>query len=183
MSRIGRLPVPLGTNVRVSVGGGVVSVQGPKGSLDQRLPEGISAEVDGGRLVLKRRDDTKGQKALHGLSRALLANAVSGVTKGFSKDLEIQGVGYRAQVDGKAVVFNLGYTHAIRFPVPEGIQIAVDKQTRLTITGIDKQRVGQVAATIRSLRAPDPYKNKGIRYAGEVLRKKVGKAGATAATK
>jgi len=178
MSRIGRLPVPIGPDVKVTLGAGVVTVQGPKGNLEQRLPDGIAAEVADGRLVLKRRDDSKSQRALHGLSRALLANAVAGVTKGFTKELEIQGVGYRAQLEGKAVVFNLGFTHPIRYPVPEGIQVAVDKQTRITVTGADRQAVGQVAAEIRSLRPPDVYKGKGIRYVNEVVRKKAGKTGA-----
>ena len=178
MSRIGRLPVPVGAQVQVTIGAGRVSITGPKGALAHQLPEGISAMVDGGRVVLKRRDDTKGQKALHGLSRALVANAVLGVTRGFTKDLEIQGVGYRAQVDGKAVVFSLGFTHPIRFSIPEGIQVAVDKQTKITVSGVDRQAVGQVAADIRALRPPDVYKGKGIRYVGEVVRKKAGKAGA-----
>ena len=178
MSRIGKLPVPLATGVQVTVGAGTVVVRGPKGTLEQRLPDGITAEVDGGRLLFKRRDHSKSQKALHGLSRALAANAVHGVTKGFRKDLEIQGVGYRAQVDGRAIVFQLGYTHQIRFSVPEGIQIAVDKQTRITVSGIDRQAVGQVSAEIRSLRPPDVYKGKGIRYVNEIVRKKAGKTGA-----
>ncbi len=178
MSRIGRLPVPVAANVKVTVKAGVVSIQGPKGALEQKLPAGITAELNDGRLVLKRRDDSKGQKALHGLSRALLANAVNGVTRGFSKELEIQGVGYRAQLEGKAVVFSLGHTHPIRFPVREGIQIAVDKQTRIAVSGADRQAVGQVAAEIRALRPPDVYKGKGIRYVGEIVRKKAGKTGA-----
>ena len=178
MSRIGRLPVPVVSGVKVAVDGKTVTVQGPKGSLAQELPGGISAAVEEGKIVLKRRDDSKPQRALHGLSRALIANAVNGVTKGFSKDLEIQGVGYRAQVAGKSVNFTLGYTHAIDFPIPDGIQIAVDKQTRLTVTGIDRQKVGQVAAKIRSLRPPDVYKGKGIRYVNEHVRKKAGKTGA-----
>jgi large subunit ribosomal protein L6 len=178
MSRIGRLPVPITSGVKVAVDGRTVSVQGPKGSLAQELPYGISAEVADGKLVVKRRDDSKPQRALHGLSRALVANAVEGVTKGFSKDLEIQGVGYRAQLAGKTVNFTLGYTHAIDFPIPDGIQIAVDKQTKLTVSGIDRQKVGQVAAKIRALRPPDVYKGKGIRYANEQLRKKAGKTGA-----
>jgi large subunit ribosomal protein L6 len=165
-----------GVDVRVVAG--ALTIKGPKGALEQPLPRGITAEVDGARVVLKRQDDSKPQRALHGLSRALLANAVTGVTKGFSKELEIHGVGYRAQVDGKAVVFALGYTHPVRFPVPEGIQIAVDKQTRIVVTGIDRQAVGQVAAEIRGLRPPDVYKGKGIRYVNEVVRKKAGKAGA-----
>lgn len=178
MSRIGRLPVPLGPGVQVTVAGGTVNVKGPKGALVQSLPDGIAASVGEGRLVLTRRDDSKPQKALHGLSRALLANAVNGVTRGFRKDLEIQGVGYRAQVEGKSVVFNLGYTHTIRFPVPQGIEIAVDRQIRISVTGADRQAVGQVAAEIRALRPPDVYKGKGIRYSDEVVRKKAGKTGA-----
>ena len=178
MSRIGRLPIALAGGVQVKVADGVVTVQGPKGTLTQPLADGISAELQDDRLVLKRKDDSKKQKALHGLMRALLANAVTGVAKGFSKDLEIQGVGYRAQLAGQSVTFNLGYTHPVDFPVPKGIQITVDKQTKLTVAGIDRQQVGQVAAEIRSLRPPDVYKGKGIRYAGEVVRKKAGKAGA-----
>ena len=178
MSRIGKLPIPLQGGVNVKVDAGVVTVAGPKGTLTQPLADGISAELQDDRLVLKRKDDTKKQKALHGLMRALLANAVTGVAKGFSRDLEIQGVGYRAQMAGQSVTFNLGYTHPVDFPVPQGIQITVDKQTKLTVAGIDRQQVGQVAAEIRSLRPPDVYKGKGIRYAGEVVRKKAGKAGA-----
>jgi large subunit ribosomal protein L6 len=178
MSRIGKQPVPLTSDVKVSVANGLVSIRGPKGALEQRLPEGIGAEVADGRLVVKRRDDSKTQRALHGLSRALLANAVTGVTKGFTKELEIQGVGYRAQIDGNAVVFALGFTHPIRYPIPAGIQVAVDKQTRLSVTGVDRQAVGQVAAEIRSLRPPDAYTGKGVRYANEVVVKKAGKTGA-----
>ena len=178
MSRIGRLPVPLTDGAKVDVVGRTVTVKGPKGSLAQELPGGISAEVADGKILVKRRDDSKPQRALHGLTRALLNNAVVGVTKGFSKDLEIQGVGYRAQLAGSNVSFTLGYTHAIEFPVPRGIQISVDKQTKLTISGIDRQQVGQVAAEIRALRPPDVYKGKGVRYANEVVRKKAGKTGA-----
>jgi len=178
MSRIGRLPIAFGTGVKVTVDRGTVSVAGPKGTLTQPLPRGITAAVDGTRLTVARRDDSKAQKALHGLSRALLQNAVTGVTTGFSRDLEIQGVGYRAQVSGRAVTFNIGLTHPVEFPVPEGIQITVDRQTKLTVSGIDRQQVGQVAAKIRALKPPDVYKGKGIRYAGEIVRKKAGKAGA-----
>lgn len=178
MSRIGKLPVPIVQGVQVALLDGSVSIKGPKGNLTQALPQGISAGVEDGKIVVKRRDDSKEQKALHGLSRALLANAVTGVTKGFQKELEIHGVGYRAQVAGTSVTFNLGYTHAVEFPIPSGIQIAVEKQTKITITGIDRQQVGQVAAKIRSLRPPDVYKQKGIRYVGEQLRKKAGKTGA-----
>src|SRR5882672_3351974 len=178
MSRIGRLPVPLASGVNVVVAGRTVTVKGPKGSLAQELPGGIDADVADGKIVVKRRDDSKSQRALHGLIRALLNNAVVGVTKGFSKELEIQGVGYRAQLAGSNVSFTLGYTHAIDFPIPQGIQIAVEKQTKLTVTGIDRQSVGQVAAKIRSLRPPDVYKGKGVRYLNEQVRKKAGKTGA-----
>ena len=178
MSRIGRLPVPIASGVKVAVEGRTVSIQGPKGTLVQAMPAGISAEVTGATVQVKRSDDSKPRRALHGLTRALLNNAVTGVTKGFSKELEIQGVGYRAQLAGKSVSFTLGYTHAIDFPIPEGISIAVEKQTKLTISGIDRQKVGQVAAKIRALRPPDVYKGKGVRYADEIVRKKAGKTGA-----
>jgi len=170
--------VPVVAGVKVAVAERTITVTGPKGTLTQDLPGGISADVEDGKILVKRRDDSKSQRALHGLSRALLANAVTGVTKGFTKDLEIQGVGYRAQASGKSVNFTLGYTHAIDFPIPDGIQIAVDKQTKLTVSGIDRQKVGQVAAKIRSLRPPDVYKGKGVRYANEIVRKKAGKTGA-----
>ena len=178
MSRIGRLPVPLTDGAKVEILGRTVTVKGPKGSLAQELPGGINAEVADGKILVKRRDDSKPQRALHGLTRALLNNAVVGVTKGFSKDLEIQGVGYRAQIAGSTVSFTLGYTHPIEFPIPNGIQIAVEKQTKLTVTGIDRQQVGHVAAKIRSLRPPDVYKGKGVRYVNEQVRKKAGKTGA-----
>ena len=181
MSRIGRKLIPVPAKVEVKISPSAVSVKGPKRQLEVGLPDGIKVEKQDGNLQVVRADDTLA--ARHGLIRSLLANSVAGVTQGFQKDLEIVGIGYRAEVKGKAVVFALGYSHPIEYMIPEGIQIVVDKQTRLSITGIDKQRVGQVAATLRSLRPPDPYKNKGIRYAGEVLRKKVGKTGATAATK
>ena len=178
MSRIGRVPVPLPDGAPVEILGRTVTVKGPKGSLAQELPGGINAEIADGKILVKRRDDSKPQRALHGLIRALLNNAVVGVTKGFSKDLEIQGVGYRAQVAGSTVSFTLGYTHPIEFPIPKGIQVAVEKQTKLTVTGIDRQQVGHVAAKIRSLRPPDVYKGKGVRYANEQVRKKAGKTGA-----
>jgi large subunit ribosomal protein L6 len=178
MSRIGRLPVPLTDGAKVEILGRTVTVKGPKGSLAQELPGGINAEIADGKILVKRRDDSKPQRALHGLTRALLSNAVVGVTKGFTKDLEIQGVGYRAQLAGTTVSFTLGYTHPIEFPIPSGIQIAIEKQTKLTVTGIDRQQVGHVAAKIRSLRPPDVYKGKGVRYANEQVRKKAGKTGA-----
>ena len=179
MSRIGKKPIPVPPKVEVSIGPKAVQVKGPKGQLQVALPQGISVERKDAELLVLRRDDSLA--AGHGLIRSLLANCVHGVTQGFQRDLEIVGIGYRAEVKGKSsVLFSLGYSHPIEFLIPEGIQISVDRQTRIAITGIDKQRVGQVAANIRSLKAPDPYKNKGIRYAGEVLQKKVGKAGATA---
>jgi len=177
MSRIGRMPVPVPSAVKVSIESGRVEVQGPKGKLDWTLPEGISAALEGQEIVVARRDDSKRMRSLHGLSRALLANAVRGVEQGFVKELEIHGVGYRAEVSGRAATFHLGYSHPIQFSIPEGIEIKVDRNTRISVSGHDRQQVGQVAADIRALRPPDVYKQKGIRYAGEQLRKKAGKAG------
>lgn len=153
-----------------------VEVQGPKGKLSIPLPRGIRFEQKDSVLTALRESDE--QRALHGLARALVANAVRGVTEGFKKELDIVGVGYRAEVKGKNVVFALGYSHPVEFPIPEGIQIAVEKQTHVTVSGADRARVGQVAANIRGLRPPDPYKQKGIRLVGERLKKKAGKAGA-----
>ena len=178
MSRIGRKPIPIAKGVKISVGEGAVGVEGPKGTLRVPLPGGIAARVDDGRVLVERKENTQHERALHGLVRSLIANAVSGVTEGFTKELEIQGIGYKALLDGKAVVLSLGYSHPVRFSIPEGIQITVEKQVRLTVKGADKQAVGQVAAELRSLRPPDVYKGKGIRYVGEFVRKKVGKAGA-----
>jgi len=178
MSRIGRKPIPIAKGVKVSVADGTVAIEGPKGKLSVPLPGGITADVEDGNVQVKRPSDEQKDRALHGLVRSLIANAVEGVTNGFTKDLEIQGIGYKAAVEGKDVVLALGYSHPVRFPIPEGIQISIDKQVRMSIKGADKQTVGQVAADIRSLRAPDVYKGKGIRYVGEVVRKKVGKTGA-----
>ena len=179
MSRIGRLPITIESAVQVSIETGRVSVKGPKGQLEHGLPRGITAVVEDGQLMISRRDDSKRLKSLHGLTRALLANAVLGVNRGFEKKLEIHGVGYRADVSGQVLKLNLGYSHPVEFPVPEGIEITVaERNTRLTVTGRDRQQVGQVAADIRSFRPPDVYKLKGIRYAGEHLRKKAGKTGA-----
>jgi large subunit ribosomal protein L6 len=178
MSRIGRKPIPLPKGVTVKIEGNTVAVQGPKGKLDTSLPEGIKIEQQDGHLVAIRENDS--QAAVHGLARALVNNAVEGVTKGWTRDLEIVGIGYRAEMKGKGmVVFTLGYSHPIEYPLPSGIDATVDaKQTKLSVTGIDRQKVGQVAAEMRSLRPPDPYKNKGVRYSGERLKKKVGKTGA-----
>jgi large subunit ribosomal protein L6 len=178
MSRIGKKPIAVPKGVTVKIEGNAVAVQGPKGKLETMLPRGIRMEQQDGHLVAIRENDS--QAAVHGLARALVNNAVEGVTKGWTRELEIVGIGYRAELKGKGtVVFSLGYSHPIEYPLPSGIEVAVDpKQTRLTITGIDRQKVGQVAAEMRGLRPPDPYKNKGVRYVGERLKKKVGKTGA-----
>jgi large subunit ribosomal protein L6 len=178
MSRIGKKPIPLPTGVKYTVQGNTVLVEGPKGKLSAMLPSGISLEKKDGTLVAVREKEELA--AIHGLTRALVSNAVEGVTKGWTKELDIVGIGYRAELKGKGiVVFTLGFSHPIEFPLPTGIAVAIDpKQTRLTISGIDRQKVGQVAADMRSLRKPDPYKNKGVRYVGERLKKKVGKTGA-----
>lgn len=178
MSRIGKKPITIPKGVTINIQGNVVAVQGPKGKLETPLPSGVRMEQQDGHLVAIRENDS--YAAVHGLARALVNNAVDGVTKGWTRELEIVGIGYRAEMKGKGtVVFNLGFSHPIEYPLPSGIDVAIDpKQTRLTISGIDRQKVGQVAAEIRSLRPPDPYKNKGVRYTGERLKKKVGKTGA-----
>jgi large subunit ribosomal protein L6 len=179
MSRIGNKIITVPSGVKVQIKDGVVDVQGPKGKMAVTLPRGITFEQKDSTLVAKR--DTEEHRALHGLARALVANAVTGVTQGFKKDLDIVGVGYRAEVKGKNVVLALGYSHPIEFPIPEGIQIAVEKLTHVTVTGANKGQVGQVAANLRALRPPDPYKQKGVRITGERLKKKAGKAGAKTA--
>ncbi|MGA8539407.1 MAG: 50S ribosomal protein L6 [Terriglobales bacterium] len=178
MSRIGKKPIAIPKGVTVKIEDHTVMVQGPKGRLDTALPSGITMEQKDGNLVAVRENDS--QAALHGLARALVNNAVEGVTKGWIRELDIVGIGYRAEMKGKGtVVFSLGYSHPIEYPLPTGVDCAVDaKLTHLTLNGIDRQKVGQVAAEMRSLRPPDPYKNKGVRYLGERLKKKVGKTGA-----
>jgi large subunit ribosomal protein L6 len=178
MSRIGKKPIPLPKGVTYAVEGNTVRVKGPKGEVVTHMPGGVKLEQNDGVLTIVREDDSKA--AVHGLVRALVNNSVEGVTRGWTKELDIVGIGYRAELKGKGmVVFTLGYSHPIEFPLPTGIEAAIDpKQTRVTITGIDRQKVGQVAADMRSLRKPDPYKNKGVRYADEKLKKKVGKTGA-----
>jgi large subunit ribosomal protein L6 len=178
MSRIGKKPIPLPATVKYTVQGNTVLVEGPKGKLTAMLPTGITLEKKDGTLLAVREKEELA--ALHGLTRALVSNAVEGVTKGWTKELDIVGIGYRAELKGKGtVVFTLGFSHPIEFPLPTGIDVAIDpKQTHLTVSGIDRQKVGQVAADMRSLRKPDPYKNKGVRYMGERLKKKVGKTGA-----
>src|ERR1700751_2927960 len=178
MSRIGKQPIARPKGVKYTVQGKEVLVEGPKGKLKAPLPEGITLADKGGHVVATRKDDSLAP--LHGLTRALLFNAVQGVTKGWTKELDIVGIGYRAQMKGKGmVVFTLGYSHPIEVPLPTGSEVTIDpKQTHLTVSGIDRQKVGQVAADMRSLRKPDPYKNKGVRYSNEKLKKKAGKTGA-----
>ena len=178
MSRIGKKPITIPKGVTVKVHDGAVEVQGPKGKLKQQHPGGINFAVDNGLLVAKTATEDPQLGKFHGLARSLVANAVVGVTEGFKKELDIVGVGYRAEIKGKQVIFALGYSHAVVFDIPTGIDVAIDKQTHITVTGVDRQLVGQVAANIRRLRKPDPYKQKGVRYTGEVLKKKAGKTGA-----
>ncbi len=178
MSRIGKKIIPIPKGVKIDVQPGVVEIQGPKGKLRQPLPEGIGFEVDGDNLQARTLREDPDLGKFHGLARSLVANAVNGVAEGFKKEQDIVGIGYRAEVKGKQVHFALGYSHPIVFDIPNGIDIAIEKQTHITVTGPDRQMVGQVAANIRLMRKPDPYKQKGVRYTGEVLKKKVGKTGA-----
>jgi large subunit ribosomal protein L6 len=177
MSRIGRLPITVPSGVEVSLDGQNVTVKGPKGSLSHTVIEPITVEKEDGVLLVKRPDDERDSRARHGLTRSLLSNMVTGVTAGFSKTLEIVGVGYRVQARGRDLEFSLGFSHPVPVKAPDGITFEVQAPTRFVVSGIDKQQVGEVAATIRKLRKPDPYKGKGVRYQGEVIRRKVGKAG------
>lgn len=175
MSRVGRMPIVLPKDVKVSCDPSKVEVIGPKGHLVQNIPHGISASVDDGKVIIRRDDDERNSKALHGLTRSLIANMVAGVTQGFEKRLEITGIGFRADLQGDSLKLTLGFSHPILYPVPKGIRIEVEKQTLITVKGIDKQQVGTVAAKLRSIKPPEPYKGKGIRYLGERIRKKIGK--------
>ena len=175
MSRVGKKPIPLPKGVKIQIGDRL-QVEGPKGKLEVPIPPGVKIRQADGRLEIVR--DSDDFAALHGLTRALANSAVTGVSTGFTREMDITGVGYRADVKGKIATFTLGYSHPVEFLLPDGVDLRVDKQTHLVLTGFDKQLVGQVAANIRALRPPDPYKNKGVRYTGEVLRKKVGKTGA-----
>ena len=178
MSRIGRAPIPVPSGVKVELGAdNTVTVTGPKGKLTHTFPEGITIAQDGGTLTVSRPDDSKTSKSLHGLSRTLLNNMAQGVSAGFSKSLEINGVGYRVAKVGDHLVFSVGYSHPVMVNAPAGISFTTEGPTRLTVNGIDKQLVGQVAANIRAIRKPEPYKGKGIKYANEVIRRKAGKAG------
>jgi large subunit ribosomal protein L6 len=175
MSRVGKKPIPLPKGVKVTIGEKLL-VEGPKGKQTVPVPPGITARQQDGTIELQRDSDEKA--ALHGLTRALAANAVQGVSTGFTRELDIVGIGFRCDVKGRIATFTLGYSHPIEFYLPDGIDLKIDKQTHLVLTGADRQVLGQVAANMRALRPPDPYKNKGVRYTGEVLRKKVGKTGA-----
>jgi large subunit ribosomal protein L6 len=180
MSRVGKKPIPLPSGVKIQIGE-QIRVQGPKGTLEVPVPEGVRVQQNDGKLEIVR--DSDQHAALHGLTRALVANAVQGVSTGFTRELDIVGIGYRADIKGKVAIFTLGYSHPIEVLLPDGVDLKIDKQTHLILSGHDKQLLGQVAANIRALRTPDPYKNKGVRYTGEVLKKKVGKSGATGAKK
>ena len=178
MSRVGKRPIPIPSGVSVTISAGAVEVKGPKGTLRQPLPPGVIVEMDDGVLRARPERDDRALGKFHGLARTLVANAVTGVSEGFKKELDIVGIGYRAAVAGQQITLSLGYSHPVRFDIPKGVAVTVDKQTHLVVSGADRQAVGQVAADIRGLRKPDPYKQKGIRYTGEVLKKKVGKTGA-----
>jgi large subunit ribosomal protein L6 len=178
VSRIGKKPISLPAGVKVTVDGDTVTVQGSKGTLVQTLPEGITINQEDNQLVVQRANDSKQTRAFHGLTRALIANMVEGVTNGFEKKLEMVGVGYRAQMQGKKLVISIGFSHPVEIDAPEGIDFEVPAPTRITIRGIDKQLVGNTAAHIRAIRKPEPYKGKGIKYENEYIRRKAGKAGA-----
>ncbi|MCC7124037.1 MAG: 50S ribosomal protein L6 [Acidobacteria bacterium] len=178
MSRIGKKPIAIPKGVTVKVAPTGVDVKGPKGQMTQALPPGVTAVVEDGQLLTKKNADDRELDKFHGLARSLVNNAVVGVTDGWKRELDIVGVGYRAEVKGKQIVLALGYSHPVVFDVPTGIEVAIEKQTHITVTGVDRQLVGQVAADLRRLRKPDPYQQKGVRYTGEVLKKKAGKTGA-----
>ncbi|THJ66409.1 50S ribosomal protein L6 [Arthrobacter echini] len=177
MSRIGRLPITVPAGVEIALDGNVVSVKGSKGELSHTVPSPIEVSLDEGIITVTRPNDERESRSLHGLTRTLISNMIVGVTEGYRKNLEIVGTGYRVQARGSDLEFALGYSHPVAVEAPEGITLTVDSPTKLSVSGINKQRVGEVAATIRKLRRPDPYKGKGIRYAGEIIRRKVGKAG------
>jgi len=181
MSRIGRALIKIPDGVTVTQADGEVRVKGPKGQLAERMPAGIDVEISAEEVNFKRRDERKETRSLHGLARALVANMVTGVVTPFVKELEIQGVGYRAEVSGKNLVLNVGYSHPVEMPIPQGLSVSVDRNVIVKIEGISRQVVGQYAADVRSTRPPEPYKGKGIRYLDERVRRKVGKAGTAAA--
>ena len=175
MSRIGKKPIRIPSGVKVQIEGATVRAEGPKGKLAQPVPAGLSARLENNELVITRPGDDRRVRALHGLARALVANMVAGVKDGFEKKLEIVGIGYRAQLQGRVIQLALGYSHPVIFPLPDGITAEIDKQTAITLRGADKALLGETAAKLRALRKPDPYKGKGVKYADEVIRRKVGK--------
>ncbi|MBD1928816.1 50S ribosomal protein L6 [Trichocoleus sp. FACHB-90] len=177
MSRIGKRPINIPAKVQVAIDGQHVAVKGPKGELSRVLPEQVIVEQEGETIVVKRRDESRAARQRHGLSRTLVANMVDGVSQGFQRRLEIQGVGYRASVQGRNLILNVGYSHPVQIDPPEGVLMAVENNTNVIVSGIDKEIVGNIAAKIRAVRPPEVYKGKGIRYAGEVVRRKAGKAG------
>ncbi|PPS45225.1 50S ribosomal protein L6 [Chroococcidiopsis sp. TS-821] len=177
MSRIGKRPITIPAKVQVTIDGSQVTVKGPKGELSRELPSAVTIEQEGDTLLVKRKDDSRIARQMHGLSRTLVANMVDGVSQGFQRRLEIQGVGYRAAVQGRNLTLNVGYSHPVQIEPPEGIQLAVENNTNVIVSGFDKELVGNTAAKIRDVRPPEPYKGKGIRYAGEFVRRKAGKAG------
>jgi large subunit ribosomal protein L6 len=178
MSRVGKRPIEIPNGTKVSIAGGIFTAEGPKGKVSERLLDGVPVTIEGSVVTVTRDNDSGDLRSKHGLMRALLANAVVGVSEGFVKQLELNGVGYKAEVRGRAVHFALGYSHPVVYELPDGIDVEIDKSNKISVSGSDRQRVGQVAAEIRGLRKPDPYKGKGIKYADEVIRRKVGKAGA-----
>ncbi len=178
MSRIGKKPIAIPAGVTVTVEDAGVRVKGPKGQLTQPLPPGVRAVVEDGQLLTRKISDERALDKFHGLARSLVSNAVLGVSDGWKRELDIVGVGYRAEMKGQQVVLALGYSHPVVFEIPQGIDIVIEKQTHITVTGVDRQLVGQVAANLRRLRKPDPYQQKGVRYTGEILKKKAGKTGA-----
>ena len=177
MSRIGKSPISIPAKVQITIDGSHINIKGPKGELSRVLPQAITVEQEGETLLVLRRDESRTSRQLHGLSRSLVANMVEGVSQGFQRRLEIQGVGYRAQVQGRNLTLTVGYSHPVQIEPPQGIQLAVEANTNVIVSGFDKELVGNIAARIRDVRPPEPYKGKGIRYAGEVVRRKAGKAG------
>ncbi len=179
MSRVGKLPIEVPKGIKVIIEDGLFTAEGPKGKVSERLLDGIPVSIDDGVITVSRANDSGDLRSKHGLIRALLANAVTGVSEGFVKELQLNGVGYKAEVQGRAIHFALGYSHPVIYELPEGIEVEIDKANKISVRGANRQEVGQVAAEIRSLRKPDPYKGKGIKYVDEVIRRKVGKAGAS----
>ena len=183
MSRIGKLPIPVPAGVKVQVGDGLVRVEGPKGKLERRLAPGVTVAVESGRVLVTRTDDSRRARSLHGLTQRLVGNMIRGVSKGFTRALEVSGVGYRAEARGSVVVLTLGYSHPIHFRLPPGLSAKVDRQVVITLEGADRELLGQAAAALRKLRPPEPYKAKGVKYAEERIRRKAGKAAGAAGTR